>query len=97
MEQEVDRRGWPVEVRNVQLLSEADKLFSEEGTVFEEDDQRKLARKNATHFGAKLEPKHPLGYGNLDLAVVFERGCPNNSLPILWSDKGGWKPLFPRR
>ncbi|MCZ7662710.1 MAG: ATP-binding protein [Thermoleophilia bacterium] len=53
VEQEVDRRGWPVEVRNVQLLSEADKLFSEEGTVFEEDDQRKLARKNATHFGGK--------------------------------------------
>ena len=38
----------------------------------------------------------PLGFRNTGLAIVLYSNCPNNSLPIIWADDGGWKPLFRR-
>lgn len=36
------------------------------------------------------------GYGEIKIAFVYYYNCPDNSLPIIWSNKGGWKPLFQR-
>lgn len=50
-------------------------------------------------IGTKVYPRHPLGYGEMSLTIVFPDNCPNNSLPILHSGgkgEGGWKPIFPR-
>jgi len=43
-------------------------------------------------------PTRPCYYGFKDcgLAICFYSNCPNNSLPIIWSDDEGWKPLFKR-
>ena len=38
----------------------------------------------------------PLGFGNCGLPLVLYSNCPNNSLPILWADNNGWRPLFHR-
>jgi len=40
----------------------------------------------------------PQGYGGTELAVVFERGCPNNSVPMLWGEATTpkWMALFRR-
>lgn len=40
--------------------------------------------------------KYVYGYENVKIAFVYYYNCPDNSLPIIWCDKGGWKPLFPR-
>lgn len=50
----------------------------------------------ASDFGARLEPKHPVGYGNCEALVVFERSRPNNALPIMWASSKDWIPLFKR-
>lgn len=38
----------------------------------------------------------PFGFKNCGLAIVLYTNCPNNSLPIIWSENGGWHPLFKR-
>lgn len=36
------------------------------------------------------------GVGEIMIAFATYYNCPDNSLPILWCDKGGWKPLLQR-
>ena len=53
-------------------------------------------------YGAQLLPKYPLGWKNSQALVVFDHATPNNTLPIIWSNrvvkstKRQWYPLFPR-
>lgn len=44
------------------------------------------------------EPKFldALGYENSQALVSFAYGSPNNTLPIIWSNKDNWVPLIPR-
>lgn len=44
----------------------------------------------------RMTIKHPLGYNNSQSLVVFAHSAPNNTLPIIWSNKNGWRPLYPR-
>jgi len=37
------------------------------------------------------------GYGDLALAFAFEHGTPDATLPILYSERGSWRPLVRRR
>jgi hypothetical protein len=37
-----------------------------------------------------------LGYGNVGALLAFRHNTPNVSLPVIWGDGNGWKPLFPR-
>jgi hypothetical protein len=39
---------------------------------------------------------HPLGFENSQGLIVFEHSVPNNTLPIIWSSKNNWIPLFAR-
>ena len=39
---------------------------------------------------------HALGYNNAQALVSFSYGSPNNTLPIIWSNKDNWIPLLPR-
>jgi hypothetical protein len=81
-----------------ELLGEKDRVFSSLSNVFSDDIERTEARNIALKFGTTLQKRCALGYGDLELAVVFERGCPNNSLPILWAEGRApkWTPLFKR-
>lgn len=36
------------------------------------------------------------GYGDNGLLVVFDHGCPNNSIPVLWHNSESWVALFRR-
>lgn len=87
-----------VEVFCCDLLDDTHRLFGERSRTFPDSDEREKAKTIASRCGAATEKHAPLGFGNLGLAVVFERGCPNNTLPILWgeSSKPLWRPLFPR-
>lgn len=85
-----------VDCRCCELLDETDKCFSSRSKIFPEINDREFAKGVAMHYGRELEKKWPLGYGDLELAVVFEGSIPNNSLPILWAESSLWTPLFRR-
>ena len=82
-------------------LGEAERAFSEEAKIFDSEEQLIEARQLVEEIGRELEPKHPLGWQNGQRLVVFEHGCPNNTLPVFYK-RGGtyrgreWRPLFPR-
>jgi hypothetical protein len=50
----------------------------------------------AQHFTGKLPAEATYGFGKLALAFVFYSNCPDNTLPLLWSEIGSWYPLFRR-
>ncbi|MGB2867390.1 MAG: hypothetical protein WBD36_02975, partial [Bacteroidota bacterium] len=57
---------------------------------------REVARRMTEHYGVKIEPKRPLGYQDSQLLIGFFYNTPDNSLPIFWSSKNNWKPVFKR-
>lgn len=78
---------------------ESYKCFSSKSRALNNPSDREFAKVVAQRVGKFLEKKWPLGYGDLEAAIVFENSCPNNSLPILWAEgKTGlkWTPLFKR-
>ncbi len=87
-----------IRVHACEILDDTARCFSNDSTIFTDPNERAFAKKIAHTYGLLLEKHCPLGYGNLEMAVVFERGCPNNSLPILWSESAAhkWTPLFKR-
>jgi hypothetical protein len=55
-----------------------------------------LAYTLARVYGHRLEPTKPLGYADGQLLLAFHHNTPDNTLPIMWSDTGGWVPPFRR-
>ncbi|MCB0190759.1 MAG: hypothetical protein KDJ65_02345 [Anaerolineae bacterium] len=99
IQETVKKLGIPVIIHTCEMLDDTYKCFGESSIVFGDPDERDFAREIARTQGKSLEKKWPLGYGDLELAIVFEHGCPNNSLPILWAESTGqkrWRPLFKR-
>jgi hypothetical protein len=92
---DADRRGLDIEVILGDPLAE-EELFGENSEAFPDPSDRVFARAVAEKAGVELLRKWPLGYGDLQSNVVFESSCPNNTLPILWSDST-WFPLFRRK
>jgi len=85
-----------VRVHICDILGESDRCFGDKSAAFPDPGFRDKARQVAFLHGARLEKHAPLGYGDCEAAVVFEHNCPNNSLPILWSESKDWAPLFKR-
>ena len=96
VERLVAREGLPIELHALEVLDAASRPFEGKLGAFSDQDERRRAKELAGYFGARLLKKHPLGVGDLGLAVVFERGCPNNTLPVLWAEGSEWHPLFKR-
>ena len=105
-----DQRGWSmvenelagtdlrVEIRYCELLGDTERAFGPGGGRSWSERQRSVAREVALKYGKRVWERHPLGYGDSELSVVFEKSCPNNTLPILWKDsvKPSWRALFRR-
>ncbi|MFA7408355.1 MAG: ATP-binding protein [Anaerolineaceae bacterium] len=93
-------KGFDIEIEThyCDLLCDNDKYFSNSSKIFLDEDSRVLAKSIAEKYGKQIVTNNPLGYGNLGVGVVFEHGCPNDSLPILWAEKTSphWFPLFKR-
>ncbi len=99
----IEKRGnrykYQLEVMVPDLLTKEDQSFSDKSIIFKDEYERKEAEKISFKYGVQLYRKHPLGYDNCQLLVVFHDNCPDNSLPILWISGNsvlGWKPLFKR-
>ena len=74
---------------------EADsQLYGEPGSDLQKDDGEAIAR----HYGKRLQPTGPLGYGDSQLLLGFHHNVPDNTLPIFWAEQSQppWRALFPR-
>lgn len=50
----------------------------------------------AYKYGKSIK-ENPYGYDGTESLLSFFHGTPNNTLPIIWSAKNNWNPLFPRK
>jgi len=98
IEAEIKKLDLNIKLKVCDIIGESDKAFSPESRYFDSDLERTEALSLARKYGAKLQNRHPLGYYESQLLVVFKDNCPNNTLPIFWasSNKPVWKPLFKR-
>jgi hypothetical protein len=96
LEKAAETMGLPINIHLCDLLVENDRCFSDQSRIFPEEVDRHRARQVAKEAGVKLEKSAPLGYADSQATIVFWDACPNNTLPILWSAKQNWLPLFPR-
>lgn len=79
-----------------QILSKEYKIFHESKHVFPETKQRTLARDMCYYYGCSLvQEDHALGYRNSQAIVGFHHNVPDNTIPIIWSDRE-WIPIFRR-
>ena len=88
----------PFETHYCEILDETEYIFSEQSKVFPDVSERDLAKITATKYGKLLVKDNPLGFGGVGVSVVFERSCPNGTLPILWAENKthNWMPMFKR-
>ena len=73
--------------------------FNEIEPIWSDETERNAAIDLIQRLGSNVDKNRPLGYKNSALLVVFNRNCPNNTLPILHSRGRGelaWVPLFVR-
>lgn len=80
-----------LEVVPAHSLNEKDNLFSPHCKHFTKDEKVIVLE-----YCTKANAKKPKGFGECGLVVVFNHGCPNNSIPILHSNSKKWNALFPR-
>jgi hypothetical protein len=86
----------PLVVHLCDPLDERDRVFSATSRFFPDEASRQAAHALVHATGQRLVKRDPLGHRGGQAAVVFDEGCPNNSLPVLWALARGWTPLFPR-
>jgi hypothetical protein len=96
LERRIAKLPLQIEVHVCDHLDDRDRVFSGSSKFFDDHQQRDEALALCREVGSTLEKNHPLGYGDSQLAVVFEDTTPNNSLPVLWKKKKSWTALFPR-
>ena len=79
------------------ILDEKSKCFSQNCEIFHNRETfTEICKKMAAHYGAKIEPERPLGHKDGQFAFGFYYNCPNNTLPIFWSERNGWYPIVKR-
>lgn len=73
--------------------------FDDAQPIWPDESERNRAKDLIQRLGLQADKNRPLGYQDSAMLVVFNRNCPNNTLPILHSRGRGnsaWKPLFER-
>lgn len=88
------------EVMSVYILDGSFKCFSENSRHFKIttklDDCKNQCEIMCRKYGSNLSIKSAMGHGDCQLLLGFHHNTPNNTLPIFWSEKNNWKPIFKR-
>ena len=82
-----------------EILDERHYAFGEELAFWDSKAEKDRVKSMVMNLGARVDKRRPLGYREQGLLLTFSQNCPNNSLPILYSNGKGasqWTPLFPR-
>lgn len=86
-------------------ISDREKCFSRNSYVFAPEGRNRylnLTEKMCRYYGEKITKGHPevtgypLGFDEAQNLFCFFYNTPDNTLPIFWCDRNGWKPLFKR-
>lgn len=78
-------------------LDDRSKCFSQVSATFNNFmSHRDNCEQFTRHYGSKVAPGAALGYGNGQYTFGFFYNTPDNTLPIFWSEKPGWKPVVKR-
>ena len=86
-----------VSVTNAITLKNESKVFDQNSYVFHLNaDHRTSAEQLAEHYGNICYPSNPLGYSDGQYLFGFFYNIPDNTLPIIWSNKNKWKPILRR-
>ncbi len=72
-------------------FNETDNIFSDQCAHFTSGEKDVLVQYNLI-----ADKKHPKGYGDCGLVLVFQHRCPNDSIPIFHANHSRWTGLFPR-
>ena len=73
--------------------------------VFESENRKRyldLTARMCQYYGSIITKGHPeaegypLGFDQAQSLFCFFYNTPDNTLPIFWCDRNGWKPLFKR-
>ena len=76
------------------------KGFDPHKKIFGSYFKTKAVREMCYKYGEQLYKGCPLGYKNTQSLVLMQHSSPNNTVPVLWSDKQyqgrNWIPLVPR-
>jgi hypothetical protein len=88
------------------VSSEKYPAFSYKNSIFGYRGKMLPIREFAYEYGKNLfdltdrvtgdEKNFPLGFENSQALIIFPYNPPNNTLPIIWSNKNNWNPLYPR-
>ena len=79
-------------------IDERNKCFSPQSILFHKFPNLLAPVKGmCEYYGKKITSSYPLGYKNCQYLFGFYYNTPNNTLPIFWSNKNGWTPLFERK
>ena len=87
------------------LITEREKCFSRNSYVFASESRKRylnLTARMCQYYGEIITKGHPeadgypLGFDQAQSLFCFFYNTPDNTLPIFWCDRNGWKPLFKR-
>lgn len=79
-------------------LDERNKCFSQQSILFHRfPDLHDEIKELCSYYGERLYTGHPLGYKDGQYLFGFFYNTPNNTLPIFWAKKNGWRPIFERK
>lgn len=95
---DVRKRTAFTDVRALFTLDNSFRCFRPESRYYVdgESDAMNEAKAVMTRHGSRLLPEHPLGYKDGQLLVGFFHNVPDNALPVLWTEKDDWTPIFRR-
>jgi hypothetical protein len=86
-------------VEAVFTIDESFRAFSPDSRYFKNVDneiiEKQFAKETAEKYGANLFD-NGLGFNSSQLLLSLYHNTPDNSLPIFWSDRNKWKPIFKR-
>jgi len=83
-----------------QFFSNEYRVFSEKSYLYcdETPEIRGLKKEICRQYGDDLETEDwALGFDESQILIGFHHNIPDNTLPIIWSQKNGWNPIFPRK
>ena len=92
-------------VKGIKLIAELHpQIFGPDPLMFSSHPQRENYKQLAYKYSAvnrlfvnpKTKEQHFLGFEESEALITFPYVPPNNTLPIIWSGRSNWYPLFPR-
>lgn len=96
IEEDLASKGININILIGDPLSDSEKCFGENSRYFQNQTEKENCMEICLEKGLEIVRSNPLGFGDCQLALVFSKTCPNNSLPILWKKAEKWTPLFER-